>query len=791
MTQKKKPWAILILTIIILVSTTSYAQQEKDANRTLSPYFLVNSADPDTDRLPLKSTKAEVNISGVIADVKVIQVYKNEGKNPLEAIYVFPASTRAAVYGMKMTIGERTIIAKIHDREQARQEYNEAKQSGRSASLLEQHRPNVFQMNVAHILPSDVIKVELKYTELLVPTDKVYEFAYPTVVGPRFVNQQAEETGSAETWTSNPYLHQGEPPTYAFNMTVNIAAGVPIQDITCTSHKTGIQYNGPSVATVNLDSSEKQGGNRDFILKYRLAGGKIETGLLLYKGAEENFFLMMMQPPKKVIEDQIPPREYIFIVDVSGSMHGFPLNISKKLLKDLIGNLRSTDRFNVLLFAGGSSLMSEQSLPATPQNIAHAITVIEKQGGGGGTRLLPALKRALSIPKTEGYSRSIVIATDGYVAVEEEAFDIIRNNLGKANMFTFGIGSSVNRYLIEGMARMGMGAPFVITKPQEAPAQASRFRKLIASPVLTGIKVDFGRFEAYDAEPAAIPDVLADRPVIVFGKWRGNPRGTITLKGFTGAHPFSKKIDVSRIKPLETNSALRYLWARHRIALLSDYNKLRQQDERVKEITRLGLSYNLLTAYTSFVAVDTQIRLHHGQAITVKQPLPLPQGVSDHAVGGKASFSGRAMSSLPSMPLASNMKNSVVEERLEDKKEVRPVSGPETDAIVHPKHTLEVGKVSVTQGLSEKTVQTMLKKQVQALNACYWQALKNQPSLKGAVVFKLVVDPAGRVTSVHTDKSNQNTDDLERCMIQELKKLRFSSPKGSKKAIVIVTFILK
>jgi len=467
MTHKKRIFVILILAVIITTANTSYAQPERDADKTLSPYFLVKSHDPDVDRLPLKSTWAQVNISGVIADVKVTQIYKNEGNKPLEAIYVFPASTRAAVYGMTMTIGERTITAKIREREQARQEYNQAKQAGKSASLLEQHRPNVFQMNVANILPSDIIKVELKYTELLIPTDTVYEFVYPTVVGPRYVDRQSDKAGSSDTWTANPYLHQGVPPTYTFNIAVDIAAGLPIKDITCASHKTGIHYNGPAFATVNLDQSEKRGGNRDFILKYRLSGDKIETGLLLFEGKDENFFLLMVQPPKKVVKSQIPPREYVFIVDVSGSMHGFPLNISKKLLKDLIGNLGSADRFNVLLFAGSSHLMSEQSLPATPQNIMRAINTIERQRGGGGTRLLPALKRALSLPKTEGYSRSIVIATDGYVSVEEETFDLIRSNLGRANMFTFGIGSSVNRHLIEGMARVGIGEPFVITKPEQ------------------------------------------------------------------------------------------------------------------------------------------------------------------------------------------------------------------------------------------------------------------------------------------------------------------------------------
>ena len=341
----------------------------------------------------------------------------------------------------------------------------------------------------------------------------------------------------------------------------------------------------------------------------------------------------MMQPPKKVTNAQIPGREYIFIVDVSGSMNGFPLEISKKLLKTLIGNLRPSDTFNVLLFSGGSTLMSEESLPATSENIDKAINVIDRQKGGGGTELLPALKRALSLKRTDGFSRSVIIATDGYVSVEEEAFDFIRNHLDDANMFAFGIGSSVNHHLIEGMAHVGMGEPFVITKPDEAPAQAERFRKMIQSPVLTNVKVTFNGLSTYDVEPASIPDVLAERPVIVFGKWRGKPQGKIRLTGISGDGTYTDSIDVSAAQPQKSNEALKYLWARHRITLLSDYNKLRSDDKRIKEVTELGLTYNLLTAYTSFVAIDNQIRNKDGKPETVNQPLPLPQGVSDYAVG--------------------------------------------------------------------------------------------------------------------------------------------------------------
>ncbi|MGZ3569143.1 MAG: VIT domain-containing protein [Thermodesulfobacteriota bacterium] len=776
-----KVFLSFILAILVFNAASVQSQPMEEANQTLSPYFFVKSDDASVDQLPLKSTSADVKVVGVIADVVVTQIYKNEGKKPLEAIYIFPASTRAAVYGMKMTIGKRTIIAKIQERKEARRQYEEAKQQGKSASLLEQQRPNVFQMNVANILPEDLIQVELKYTELLVPTDGIYEFVYPTVVGPRYSNQPVGTALPSHKWVENPYFHQSESPSYTFDITADLAAGLPIQNIACTSHKVDIHYDGPSRATIKLGASEKTGGNRDFILKYQLAGGKVQSGILLFEGEKENFFLLMLQPPKRVNVSQIPPREYIFIVDVSGSMYGFPLDISKKLLKDLIGNLRPTDKFNVLLFSGGSSLMSEQSLPATSENIRRAIDLIEKQRGGGGTELLPALKRALSLAGSDGYSRSVVIATDGYVTVEEEVFDLIRENLGEANMFTFGIGSAVNRHLLEGMARVGMGEPFVISKPEETREKAEKFRKMIESPVLTKVKVNFGRFSVYDVEPISIPDVFAERPVIVFGKWRGRPAGEIILNGVTSNGPYVNKIDIRKEKPVKSNSALQYLWARHRITLLSDYNSLHTDNGRIKEVTQLGLTYNLLTAYTSFVAIDTEVRLVNGEAVTVKQPLPLPEGVSDYAVG-KGMVAHKAMSPLSASRFSeANNKSQLREEECKDE---RIASKPKGVSV-------ELGEITINGGLPKETIQNGLKQQLPSIELCYQAALEKKSNIRGEVIFRLIIDSKGRVTKVSLVSSKLNDKNLEQCILQKIKELTFPAQQGPGTVTATVSVSLK
>ena len=766
-------------TMVLTVPWHPPAHGRAEEDRTLSPYFFVQSDDPTLDPLPLKSTATGVRIAGVIADVQVTQVYKNEGTRPIEAVYTFPASTKAAVYGMKMTIGERTLIAKVQERDQARREYEQAREQGRSASLLEQQRPNVFQMNVANIMPGDEIRVELKYTELLVPAEGVYEFIYPTVVGPRYSNQPATSAPPSEEWVQSPYLHQGQNPPYGFDITVNLATGIPLQAISSPSHKVDIQYDGPSQAAVRLSPSEKTGGNRDFILKYRLAGGSIESGLLLYPGEKENFFLLMLEPPKRVTERQIPPREYIFIVDVSGSMHGFPIDISKKLLQGLLRHLRPTDRFNVLLFSGGSSLLANTSLPATPDNVAAALDLINRQRGRGGTELLPALKRALTIPRAEGFSRTVVIATDGYVNVEAEAFDLIRTHLGDANFFPFGIGTSVNRFIIEGMARAGMGESFVITNPEEAPAVAEKFRKYIQSPVLARVRLDFGPFRVYDVEPAGIPDVLAERPVIVFGKWRGKPEGKITIRGIAGSQDFEKRLAVNEVKPLTGNAALRYLWARHRIALLGDYEKLQPASERVKEITRLGLTYNLLTAYTSFVALDTVVRRQGGEVITVQQPLPLPQGVSDLAVGQPAS----AQTAMAFKEARSEMSRTGHLARSQ-----RRPAEKRGIVLVDPKTITWAGERPAEEYLTKaERWQGYLK----AIEACYNDFLKKHPGVIGKVTVALTIGPNGQVQGASIAASDLKQPTLEACLIKEMKLWTFPVPAGKGTMTLTVPLVFK
>ncbi|MEO0415231.1 MAG: VIT domain-containing protein, partial [Verrucomicrobiota bacterium] len=586
-----------------------------------SPYFEVSSAG-GVDSLPLKSTEVDVQISGVIAEVTVTQRYTNTGKEKLEAVYIFPGSNRAAVHGLTIKLGDRELVAQVQEKEKARKTYEAAKAANKTAGLLEQHRPNVFQMNVANILPGDVIDVELRYTETLVPTERIYEFVFPTVVGPRY-----SQAGNAnEEWSGNPYLQEGKANPVTFDIDVALSAGMPMNGVRCLSHETTVSYQGKDRAKVEL-KNPTDAGNRDYILEYRLADKKVNTGLILHEGGddEENFFLLTVQPPERVESSEVLPREFVFLVDTSGSMQGFPSDVTAQLMRRLFDNLTPEDRFNLITFASGQRVFANQSRVPNRQTLADATKFLRDNNNGGSTELSAALERTYALPKqSENMSRIIVVITDGYISFERDVYDLIEKNLSQANLFAFGIGSSVNRYLIDGMARIGQGEPFVVTDRAAAGDMAEKLRLYLSQPVMTNLAVNFDGLDVYDIEPAVPADVFADRPITIAGKWRGKPEGKISVQGDTASG--RETIDLVVEPDQLEEPALPRLWARERIARLDDYvgNRRGVDEDHKLGIVNLGLTYNLLTRYTSFVAVDDSPReeMDSVPPTTVNQALP-------------------------------------------------------------------------------------------------------------------------------------------------------------------------
>lgn len=629
---------LIISSAICLSSPTLTADQDLD--KTLAPYFdLEGVSENSLETFPLKSTHAEVKITDTIAAVQLTQTYANTGSKPINATYLFPASTKAAVHGMTMTIGERRIRAQIQEKKEALKTFEKAKAAGKAASLLAQERPNIFQMSVANILPGEEVTVMLQYSEQLSAKDSLYEFVFPTVVGPRY------QSGSSTTEISNPHLHEGSPPlspsppTFTFDLKINTS--LPLKSLACHTHPTTINFTSKSAAQVTLvpDRTDASSGtNGDLILSYQLAGKEILSGLLLHEESKDDgYFLLNVQPPAQVTAAHIPPRDYVFVIDVSGSMRGFPLTVSKELFTKLAKDLRPVDSFNILLFAGSSKTLAAQPLLATPRNVTKAIEFLNNTQGGGGTELIDALEKGINLPGHEDRSRSLIVITDGFISMEAEAFELVKNKLGQANLFAFGIGSSVNRHLIEGLARLGHGEPFVVTRLSEARPVADELRAMISSPVLTNITVSTEGFTTQDLEPSFFPDVFAKRPLTISGKWTGEAQGSVTVTGLTGGgDTFTQTFQVAEAAERGSlqNPPLRTLWAREKVRALADYAALSNNADTISEVTQLGLEYALLTPYTSFVAVDDATRERNASlgSTDVEQSLPLAKGVSTQAL---------------------------------------------------------------------------------------------------------------------------------------------------------------
>jgi Ca-activated chloride channel family protein len=594
-----------------------------------SPYFEVKD-DSGDDHFPMKETRVTVEINGVIASVHVHQHYRNEGKTPINARYIFPGSTRAAVNGMVMTVGNRRIKAQIREKEVAHKIFEAAKAAGKTASLLTQKRPNVFSMDVANIGAGDEVIVEMDYTEFLTANEGVYEFVYPGVVGPRY-GGDADRTTQETKWVSNPYLHAGTQTAVSFDMRVELNSSIAINELSSTTHQLTTTWKGTRSAVVGLNESRLEAGNRDFILRYRLQDNAIVSGLTRFSMGGENFFMLQAEPPRRVTGADLPPRDYVFIVDVSGSMFGFPLNTARSLIEKLLANLQSKDSFNIIFFSGGSTTLAPDSLPATPENIARAKLMMQSFSGGGGTELLPALQQALAMPVREGTSRSLVVITDGFISAEDEAFRLIDRNLGVSNLYAFGIGTSVNRFLIEGLARAGRAESFIVTSEADATQEAERLRQYISAPVLTHITLAGKGVELYDTEPSSHPDLLAQRPVLVLGKYRNARKdASIELSGVTGQ---GEKHWSFALDGADSDSSLPILWARKRLERLYVFPNASENSHA--EILALGLKYSLMSSITSFVAVDEVVSNEGLPAKDVTQPLPLPAGVSDNAVGNE------------------------------------------------------------------------------------------------------------------------------------------------------------
>lgn len=645
-----------------------------DAPRVGGQLQLVSDKGEAVGFSALTHTDVSTHISGSVARVEVEQQFSNPSKTPVEAIYTFPLPEHAAVDGMEFRVGNRRIVGQIKEREAARKIYNAAKNAGKRTALLDQERANIFTQSVANILPGDKITVHISFVQTLDYRGGAYEWAFPTVVGPRYTGKlglsDADSPRSDAGEVSDaikikpPYALPGTRSGHDLSLHVSLDAGVPVGNIRSVLHPIDIRRDGATKAQIELKNQETL-PNRDFILRFEVAGQQFASGLLTQSdGKGGGYFALVMQPPSAPDPKEISPRELVFVVDQTGSQNGFPIQKSKEAMHEALKHLRPNDTFQVLAFNTDVFPCFAGSVKPSAANLAKATTFIDSLEARGGTDILKALAVALRAPADSKRLRLVVYLTDGFVGNEAEILDFERKNRGTTRVFPFGMGNSVNRALLDGMAREGRGAVDYITmglsradfereldQPVDANANRAqlkqnlreqksaveaieRFNSRIETPVLISPQVSFGDLPVADVLPDPINDVFETQPIIITGRYSKSARGTITLSGFSGEQAWKRDIPVDFGASGQDNPGLESLWARGMVDAIGRSDAT--SDDKKAKIIQLALAHRLLSQYTSFVAVEEKIVNPGGQQAQNDVPSEVPQGV-DGAMAGATS----------------------------------------------------------------------------------------------------------------------------------------------------------
>jgi Ca-activated chloride channel homolog len=614
---------------------------------------------------PLKHTDVKAQISGFLSRVTVTQEFENPFKEKIEAVYTFPLPQNAAVDDMTMLVGDRTVRGKILRREEAQAVYEAAKNNGQTASLLEQERPNIFTQSVANILPGEQIKITISYVETLKYEDGSYEFVFPMVVGPRYVPGNAtgaQGNGFAPDTDRVPDASRitPKPPPpgmragHDISIDVVLDAGVPLDAINAKTHEVLLERPDIRRAHISLKDQETI-PNKDFILRYDVAGQKISDALLTHSTGHSGFFTLILQPPERVTVEDVTPKELVFVLDTSGSMSGFPIEKAKETMKLALDNLYPYDTFNLITFSGDEHILFPEPVPATQENLAKAQAFLESRQGGGGTEMMKAIKASMDPSDKQDHVRIVCFMTDGYVGNDMEIISEVQKH-PNARVFAFGIGGSVNRFLLDNLAKYGRGDVEYVGLNDDGSAAAKRFHERVRNPLLTDVSVDWNGMAVSDVYPKTIPDLFGAKPVILTGRYAGNGKGVIRLKGKMSGRDFVREIPVD-FSSTEQHDVLATLWARNRVDDLmgQDMNGAQQgtmKDELKQAITQLGLDYRIMTQFTSFVAVEEMIVTDGGQPRRIDVPVEVPEGVNRDAVFGKERPSGTLQNFAYIMPAA-------------------------------------------------------------------------------------------------------------------------------------------
>ncbi|HYC56882.1 MAG TPA: VIT domain-containing protein [Candidatus Binatia bacterium] len=586
--------------------------------------------------LPLQHTDVDARIAGYVATVSVKQRYENPYSEKIEAIYVFPLPEDAAVQDFVMTVGERRIRGIIRERQEAEKIYQVARSSGYTASLLTQERPNVFTQSVANIEPGKTIDIDLQYFHTVDLVDGEYEFVFPMVVGPRYNMPGAGDGigavavgqhGASGQAVEIPYMDpEKERSGHDVSVAVEIEGGMKIESIHSPSHTVEATRSSDRLVKVALDRRDRI-PNEDFVLRYKLAGETAKTAFLTHRDDRGGYFTLMLEPPASLAQSRRQPMELIFVLDCSGSMAGKPLEIAKSAAERALRKLRSDDTFQIISFSDSASALGPQPLRATTSNVRRGIEYLHALDSEGGTNMIEGMRAALAFDHDSQRMRVVSFMTDGFIGQDSDVLAVVQRHVGDARIFSLGVGSSVNRYLLERMAVLGRGAAAFVGIDESHAEAIDNFYERVSHAALTDIEIDWGGLDVRDVYPSRVPDLFVGRPVVVTGRIADDGGdATIRVRGRVAGK--MEELQVTAGGEDRARPGIAAIWARTRITELEDDGRLHGQASAASEITQVALEHSLMSAYTAFVAVDSSARTAGDHGVTVVQPVPVPKGMS-------------------------------------------------------------------------------------------------------------------------------------------------------------------
>jgi Ca-activated chloride channel family protein len=620
--------------------------------------------------IPLKRTSFHADVAGPVARVRVTQTFTNPYQDTIEAVYAFPMPHQAAVSDFEMRIGSRRIEGDIERREEARRMYEEAKNSGHVAALLEQNRPNVFTQSVANILPGNDIDVTITYVETVRYQDGAWDLAFPTVVGPRFnppgfvpdVVPASERAGDdffrslfrrdpdPDRLENPPVLPPGARSSHDLEVRVDWNAGIPIDRIESPTHRIDVTRRGGSRASIVLHPLDSI-PNKDFVLRCRPRGDGPEAGVVAYHDGRDGYVSVIVHPKLDLRRADVTSKEMVFVLDCSGSMSGEPIAAAKALVRHALRHVNEGDTFQIIRFSENASGFAPRPIAATTENVKRGIAYLDQLEGEGGTMMIEGIKAALDFPRDPGRLRLVMFLTDGYIGNEAQILEAVRARIGGARLFSFGVGSSVNRHLLDEMSREGRGEVQYFLPGSSVPEEVARFYDRIRNPYLTDVELVWHGASVDDRCPPRVPDLFGGAPLSVHARYeRADSDAWLEVRGRLAGRPWKQRVPLDLPRSEAGNPAVGALWARAKIAQLERTDLRGERADVAEEITRLALAHEIVTKYTSFVAIEERLVVSDGRPRTIRVPVEMPEGVSYEGIFGteneglaSGSIGGRAM----------------------------------------------------------------------------------------------------------------------------------------------------